>query len=266
MSTSATTPDSIRLVIFDWAGTTVDHGSLAPVHAFAAAFRAHGVELTQQEIRGPMGLHKKDHIRNLFGLETAASQWKLQHGRDWCEDDVEMLYEAFIPLQVEQAQQLSELISGVGECFESLKSRGIAVGSSTGYPRVVADPTIAAAAEQGYRPEATVCADEVPAGRPAPWMILRNMEQLGVFPPSAVLKVGDTVPDIQAGINAGVTTIGITQTGSEVGLSQADWEQLDTEAQQAAIARADQVLLDAGANDVLASVADLPEWIDGHTA
>jgi len=270
VSTTSTTPERlatpIRLVIFDWAGTTVDHGSLAPVHAFGAAFRAHGVELTQQEIRGPMGLHKKDHIRNLFGLETAATQWQQQHGRDWCEDDVETLYQEFTPLQVEEAQQLSDLIPGVGECFEALKSRGIAVGSSTGYPRVVADPTIAAAAEQGYRPEATVCADEVPAGRPAPWMILRNMEQLGVFPPSAVLKVGDTVPDIHAGINAGVTTIGITQTGSEVGLSQADWDQLDANAQQAAVARADQVLRDAGADDVLASVADLPDWIEGHTA
>ena len=124
----------VRLVIFDWAGTTVDHGSLAPVHAFGAAFRAHGVELTQQEIRGPMGLHKKDHIRNLFGLETSARQWKQQHGREWCEEDVETLYQAFTPLQVVQAQRLSDLIPGVAECFETLKSRGIAVGSSTGYP------------------------------------------------------------------------------------------------------------------------------------
>ena len=265
-SAKSTASEPIRLVIFDWAGTTVDHGSLAPVHAFGAAFRAHGVELTQQEIRGPMGLHKKDHIRNLFGHEKAASQWKQQHGRDWCEDDVETLYQAFTPLQVDQARDLSDLIPGVGECFETLKSRGVAVGSSTGYPRIVADPTIAAAAGQGYHPQATVCADEVPAGRPAPWMIFRNMEQLGVFPPAAVLKVGDTVPDIQAGINAGVQTIGITQTGSEVGLSEADWEQLDTDAQQAAVARAEQVLRDAGADDVLASVAELPDWIEAHTA
>lgn len=270
MTAFSTNPDvpvaPVRLVIFDWAGTTVDHGSLAPVHAFGAAFRAHGVELTQQELRGPMGLHKKDHIRNLFGLETAAAQWKQQHGREWAEEDVETLYQAFTPLQVEQAQRLSDLIPGVAECFETLKSRGIAVGSSTGYPRIVADPTVESAAEQGYRPDATVCADEVPAGRPAPWMIFRNMEQLGVFPSAAVLKVGDTVPDITAGINAGVRTIGITRTGSEVGLSLDDWEQLDADSQQAAIETAEEVLLQAGANDVLGSVADLPGWIDRYTA
>jgi phosphonoacetaldehyde hydrolase len=260
------TPATIQLVIFDWAGTTVDHGSLAPVHAFGAAFRAHGVELTQQEIRGPMGLGKKDHIRNLFGLDTAASQWKQQHGRDWTEDDVETLYQAFTPLQVEEAKTLSQLIPGVADCFETLKSRGIAVGSSTGYPRVVADPTVELAAGQGYMPDATVCADEVPAGRPAPWMIFRNMEQLGVFPPSAVLKVGDTVPDIQAGHNAGVRTIGITRTGSEVGLSLEDWEQLEPDSKHAALEQAEQVLRQAGADDVLESISELPDWLDQHTA
>ena len=254
----------IRLVIFDWAGTTVDFGSLAPVHAFDATFRAHGIELSHTDIRGPMGLHKKDHIRSLFGLETTATQWQQAHGREWTEKDVEALYQAFMPLQIEQAQQLSDLIPGVQECFEELTRRGILVGSSTGYPRVVAAPTIAAAAQHGYRPGATVCADDVPAGRPAPWMIFRNMEELGVYPPAAVLKVGDTIPDIQAGINAGVRTIGITATGSEVGLGEEEWGQLTSDAQQQAIDRAAAVLQAAGADAILSSIAQLPDWLDQH--
>ena len=268
MTNSQPTPNAapIQLVIFDWAGTIVDYGSLAPVYAFDAAFRTHGVELTHEEIRGPMGLHKKDHIRDLFQLETAASQWKAQHGRDWSEEDVNTIYDSFLPLQVEQAQTLSGLIPGVVECFETLKSRGITVGSSTGYPRVVAGPTIEAAASQGFHPDFTVWADEVPAGRPAPWMIYRNMEQLGIFPPTSVLKVGDTIPDIEAGINAGVRTIGVTQTGSEVGLSQADWERLDSESQESAVARASELFVQSGADGVLASIAELPAWLDQHVS
>ncbi len=268
MTISQPSPNAspIRLVVFDWAGTVVDYGSLAPVHAFDAAFRAHGVELTHAEIRGPMGLHKKDHIRDLFQLDTAATQWRTHHDCEWSEDDVETIYESFLPLQIEQAQNLSDLIPGVIECFETLKSRGITVGSSTGYPRVVADPTIEAAASQGFRPDLTVCADEVPAGRPAPWMIYRNMEHLGIFPPSSVLKVGDTVPDIQAGINAGVRTVGITQTGSEVGLTQADWDQLDEASQEAALTRASELFLKSGADAALASIAELPAWLDEHTS
>ena len=269
--TTATPPSEqtsipIRLVIFDWAGTTVDHGSLAPVHAFDAAFRAHGVELSHSDIRGPMGLHKKDHIRSLFGLDTTATQWHQSQGHAWTEDDVEALYQAFMPLQVEQARQLSDLIPGVRECFEELKRRGISVGSSTGYPRVVADPTIAAAAQQGYHPDTAVCADEVPAGRPAPWMIFKNMEELGVYPPAAVLKIGDTVPDIQAGTNAGVRTIGITATGSEVGFSEDEWGQMASDEQQQAVDQAAGVLLKAGADAILSSVAELPDWLHQYGA
>ncbi len=258
-------PDNpIQLVIFDWAGTVVDYGSQAPVFAFDAALSGHGIELTHEQIRGPMGLHKKDHIRELLSLESASQQWQQNHGRDWSEEDVEMIYEAFLPLQIEEAGRLSDLVPGTLECFDSLKQQGLLVGSSTGYPRTVAEPTIDKAAAAGFTPDCTVCADEVPAGRPAPWMIYRNMEQLGVFPPSSVLKVGDTVPDIAAACNAGVRSVGITRSGSEVGRSEAELETLSPDDQASLIDQAAKVLLGAGAEAVLESVADLPAWLDSQ--
>lgn len=253
---------SIRMVVFDWAGTTVDYGSFAPVAAFMQAFHANGVEITPAETRGPMGLHKRDHIRALFQLESVNKQWQASHNRDWTEEDVDSIYNSFMPIQIQKAQELADLIPGVAECFAALKERGILIGTSTGYPRAVAQPVIDAAAKQGYQPDSNVCADEVPQARPAPWMIYRNMERLGVFPPSAVLKVGDTVPDIQAGVNAGVRTVGITQTGSEVGLTEAEFAALDPVAADDLIKKAEQVFMNAGANHVLRSVAELPGLID----
>ena len=252
----------IRLVVFDWAGTTVDYGSFAPVAAFMQAFRANGVEITSDETRGPMGLHKRDHIRALFQLDSIGRQWQTAHGRNWTEQDVDAIYDSFMPIQIQKAQELAVLIPGVRECLETLKSRGILIGTSTGYPRVVAAPVIEAAAQQGYRPDANVCADEVPQARPAPWMIYRNMEQLGVFPPTAVMKIGDTVPDIHAGRNAGVRTVGITQTGSGVGLTLAEFSTLSEPEAAGRIQRAETVLLAAGADHVLPSVAELPALID----
>jgi phosphonoacetaldehyde hydrolase len=74
------TPDPagprIRLVVFDWAGTTVDHGSRAPVAAFVRAFAGHGVEVTPDEARGPMGLHKRDHIRAMLQMPAVARRWR----------------------------------------------------------------------------------------------------------------------------------------------------------------------------------------------
>ena len=52
----------VDTVIFDWAGTTVDCGSIAPVAAFLEGFRRRGVSVSVAEARGPMGVHKGAHL------------------------------------------------------------------------------------------------------------------------------------------------------------------------------------------------------------
>lgn len=255
-------PTQIKLVIFDWAGTTIDHGCFAPISAFIKAFKACGVEVTPQQARGPMGLHKQDHIRSLFQLDEIASQWEALHQRPWSEDDVKQIYETFMPLQIEEAKLYTELVPGLCASLAPLKERGIKIGSTTGYPRVVADPILMSACEQGYSPDFSMCADEVPAGRPAPWMIYRNMETLGVYPPRAVIKVGDTVPDIEAGLNAGTWTVGLTQTGSEVGLSVSELEALTPEEKQQRLQAAETKLKKAGAHFVIPTLEGLSAIID----
>lgn len=255
-------PTKIQLVIFDWAGTTIDHGCFAPISAFIKAFKACGVELTPQQARGPMGLHKKDHIRSLFQIDEIAAQWQAIHQKPWSESDVEQIYETFMPLQVDEAQKFTDLIPGLCDTISLLRERGIKIGSTTGYPRIVAKPVLKAAQAQGYAPDFSMCADEVPAGRPAPWMIYRNMEALNVFPPTSVVKVGDTVPDIEAGLNAGTWTVGLTQTGSEVGLTIAEFEALDSDQKASVLQTAETKLKNAGAHFVIPTLKTLPEIID----
>ena len=55
-----------KLVIFDMAGTIIDHGCFAPISAFVRAFGSMGIEILVAEARGPMGLHKRDHIQTLL--------------------------------------------------------------------------------------------------------------------------------------------------------------------------------------------------------
>ena len=56
----------LRAVIFDWAGTVLDYGSRAPVRAVMRTFGDHGVPVTSDEARGPMGMAKRDHIAALL--------------------------------------------------------------------------------------------------------------------------------------------------------------------------------------------------------
>lgn len=49
----------IQLLVFDWAGTTVDYGSSAPETVFERVFESAGIHLTRDEINRPMGMEKK---------------------------------------------------------------------------------------------------------------------------------------------------------------------------------------------------------------
>ena len=82
-------------IIFDWAGTTVDYGSFAPVQAFVEAFEAFGITPTLEEVRKPMGMLKIDHIRTMLSMDRIHDLWKEKQGRDWTEDDVQHVYEIF---------------------------------------------------------------------------------------------------------------------------------------------------------------------------
>lgn len=249
---------SIRLVIFDWAGTTVDHGSRAPLVPFVRAFASRGIEITPDEARGPMGVHKKDHIRALLQLPSISRRWRERHGSDATENDVDDLYRRFMPLQMDVIDEYVGLVPGLLDCVGQLRSKGIAIGATTGYFRAAADRVYQAAATQGYRPDYCVCAEEVPAGRPAPWMIFRIMEALGVFPPAAVVKVGDTVPDIGEGRAAGAWSVGVLRSSSAVGCTEKEWDALTQLEQSQRLASCREKLLSAGAHSVVEILAELP--------
>lgn len=254
--------DSIRLVVFDWAGTTVDFGSCAPVAAFVAAFARHGVAVSPAEARGPMGLHKRDHVRELLGLPVVAERWRTAHGRDWREEDVESVYRAFVPLQLEVLDAYADPLPGVPAAVAELRRRGIKIGGTTGYFREAAERVASAAKDRGYAPDVSSCPEDVVAGRPAPWMIYRVMEATGVYPPAAVVKVGDTVPDMEEGCNAGAWAVGVTHTGSEVGCTAAEFAALPERERLDRVEAAANKLRAAGAHAVIPSAADVPALLD----
>ncbi|MCS5617982.1 MAG: hypothetical protein O3C39_01615 [Planctomycetota bacterium] len=65
-------PQLIRLVVADLAGTTIDFGSRAPAGVFVSLFQRHGVAITDADARGPMGTAKRDHIAALAALPRTA--------------------------------------------------------------------------------------------------------------------------------------------------------------------------------------------------
>jgi phosphonoacetaldehyde hydrolase len=253
----------IKLAVFDWAGTTIDHGCMAPAVVFVEVFRLRGLDITVQQARAPMGLAKKDHLRAITKQEEVAAQWRKVHGRDCTEQDVtDMFEQEFRRLEVETIARHSRLIPGTLTCVAELKKRGIKIGSSTGYSREATEINLREAARQDFRPDATFCAGDVPAGRPEPWMIFANMQATRTFPPEAVVKIGDTAPDIGEGLNAGVWTIGITRTGNEVGLGKEEIGRVSPDVLAAKVAAADAKLRACGAHYVVETIRDVVPLLD----
>jgi phosphonoacetaldehyde hydrolase len=252
----------LRAVIFDWAGTVVDYGSRAPVLAVMRTFEAADVPLTVEEARGPMGMAKRDHLRAVMALPRVRSRWEEVHGSPPNEGAVDRLYASFLETQSQLLVQHSQLIPGCLETVAECRRRGMKVGSTTGYTRELMDILEPAVHKQGFRPDAMVCASDVPEGRPAPWMCFESARRLNVYPMEAVVKVDDTTVGVEEGVNAGMWAVGVAKSGNLVGISEQEFKQLSGAEQQTRLTTAYHKLYAARAHAVIDTVADLPAALD----
>ena len=201
-----------------------------------------------------MGLHKRDHIKAITEMPEIKNQWKAVYKQDCSENDINKLYAEFIPIQIENLPNYSELIPGTVETIAQLQSKGIKVGLTTGYNREMMNIVLQGFYRDGVRPDTVVCAEEVAKGRPAPWMIFNCMQNLGVYPADAVVKIGDTIPDIESGINAGCWSIGVAKTGNMLGISLEEVDKTESWKLQYKLDKAYKNMYDSGAHFVVDSI------------
>lgn len=252
----------IECIIMDWAGTAVDYGCFAPVAAFLKAFGEVGLTVTMEEARRPMGMAKIDHIRELFKLSGVSEQFAKRYNRVWTEEDVVAMNREFEKYLFASLQEYTTPIPGVIETIESLKQAGIKIGSTTGYTRAMMDVVIPGAAAKGYTTDNCITPDGLPAGRPQPYMVYKNMIDLSVPAVESVIKYGDTIADIKEGVNAGVWTIGVILGSNEMGLTQEETEQLSCKELKTRMSEVRNRMYLAGAHYVVESIAELPAIIE----
>lgn len=249
-------------IILDWAGTTIDHGSRAPAGVFIQAFARFEIPITMAQARAPMGLPKREHIARICAMPEVADAWRVRHRRAPSDEDIDRIYAAFIPMQIASLPDFSDLIPGIAPAADRWRARGLGLGATTGYNRPMMEIVQTEAKRRGYGPDCSFCVDDVPAGRPAPWMCFRAAMDLGVYPMDRIVKIGDTLPDIDEGKNAGMWTIAVVRTGNELGLSREETDKLDADELERRLQPIRARLLAAGVHYVVDSAAECDQILD----
>ena len=249
-------------VIFDWAGTTVDFGCMAPVQAFVEGFKKFGITPTMEEVREPMGMLKIDHIRTMLKMPRIEKCWEEKYGKKPTEEDAQTLFEGFEENLFHVLDQHAELKPDTLEAVKALRDAQIKVGSTTGYTDKMMEIVVPIAKEQGYEPDCWFSPDSTnQKGRPYPYMIFKNMEKLGLSDVRKVMKIGDTTSDIKEGKNAGVVSAGVVVGSSEMGLTKAEYEALSEKGRKEKCEAVAEKFRQAGAAYVFMDLKEAVEFV-----
>lgn len=187
----------IELVIFDLAGTTVkDNGNVAD--CFIRAFRQQGFELAMDDVNRVMGFRKKEAISILLDMLDVLPGEK--------ESLIERIHDAFTRSMIDfyETDPALQPMPHAEEVFLELRRRGIKIALNTGFTKAITKSILNRLQwTVPQQVDAIISSDEVPHGRPHPYMIRQLMKTLDVKKAENIAKVGDTQVDIEEGRNAG---------------------------------------------------------------
>ena len=258
----------VKALVLDWSGTTADAYVVAPAVVFVDVFKNQGVEISMAEARGPMGLRKDLHIKALTEVPEIRERWKGVHGKYPDQGDVDTMFADFVPLQLDCLRKYTDLLPGVADVISRLQGQGIKIGSSTGFTRAMVDILEEEAAKQGYKPDASVAGDEVTHGaRPAPHMVYKNLDMLGIHTIQSVVKIDDTVSGVGEALNAGCWGVGVVRYSNYMDVDTPEQgAALPAEEIERRMAITRDILEKTGAHYVIDSLTDIEPVIEDINA
>lgn len=192
----------VKMVVFDMAGTTVDEDNVV-YKTLHAAINEAGVDATFSDVLlHGAGKEKRKAIKDILLSYGVVSAETTDYAFDYFLTHLSDAY-AILPIKPQV---------GVPQLFTALQQMGVKVVLNTGYNRATAELILQKLQWQvGKQIDGLVTASDVPNNRPLPDMILLAMQKFGIANAKEVVKVGDSIIDIQEGQNAGCgLSIGIT--------------------------------------------------------
>ncbi|WP_316801862.1 HAD-IA family hydrolase [Pedobacter nototheniae] len=195
---------SIKLVVFDMAGTTVKDENYVG-HAFQQAMKNNGYEIPLKDINPIMGYEKPLAIKMMLEVYESVKE-------NLTDDLIQQIHRDFVERMLQFYRTSDQIVPlpNAEDTFSALRDQGIKIGLDTGFSKNISD-VIIERLNWANKVDAVVASDEVPNGRPYPDMIQKMMQQLNIADAAEIAKVGDTEVDVNEGKNAGCKyVIGIT--------------------------------------------------------
>ncbi len=261
------TQNSVGYVMLDCSGTTMDRYVDAPAIVFVEVFKKYGLEISMDEARKPMGLRKDLHIRAITEIASVRQRFAAKFGREPNQQDVDQMFAVFVPTQINllKSGNYHELLPGTADIVRKMQTDGIKIGVTTGFTRDMLDILLAGAAGQGFHPDTACAGDEVEMPRPTAYMVVKNLERLGVYNLRNAMRRTVKVDDTVSGAGEGAPLcwrVAVSKWSNYVVDSWAMAKTLSAD-QLAARERAskEKLVLESGAHYVIDDLRDLPAVI-----
>lgn len=186
----------LEFILFDMIGTTVQDvqtGKSLILDSFQKAFSLNGYDIHYDLLNQQRGKSKIVAIEHILSIRQLDLTLKNK------------IYIDFMNLLNESVTDFQE-IAAASNIFHLLKAQGIKIGIGSGLPHSFMLKIMHHLNWEIANFDYIGSSDTLGIGRPDPIMILDAMQQLGLTDKRAILKIGDTLVDVQEGKNAGVWT------------------------------------------------------------
>ncbi len=191
------------MVVFDMAGTTVNEDNVV-YKTLQQSINKKGYDFTLDQVLAEgAGKEKLEAIKSILKVYALNNNNTLAD--EVYQDFISLLSEAYENTPVIPQPHTLEL-------FKVLKERNIKVVLNTGYNAETAELLIEKLGwKKGIEYDSLISSSDVENNRPDPEMIDLAMDIYGIQDSGEVIKVGDSIIDIEEGQNAGCgLNIGIT--------------------------------------------------------
>ena len=261
------TERSVAYVMLDCSGTTMDRYVDAPAIVFVEVFKKYGLEISMPEAREPMGLRKDLHIKAITEIKAVRERFVAKFGRAPDQSDVDKMFADFVPTQLAllRGGSYHDLLPGVAEVVKGMQQQGIKIGVTTGFTRDMLDLLLAGAAKQGFVPDTACAGNETEMPRPTAYMVIKNLERMGVYNIQNAMRRTVKVDDTVSGAGEGTPLcwrVGVSKWSNYVADSWDAVKKMSAgELEERERKSKEKLIVESGAHYVIDDLRELPAVI-----